>query len=601
MRHSYYALGLLVFFLPGVCRAEDKDAPEQLLSAKTQIYIRFDGIEAHRASYDKTAIGKMMKGDTGTFVAGISNQLQESLGSLLTVNQLLTGTPPDKLQKLQKHASEAGKLLPLLTDHGFIIAFEFRGLEPPSGQITLILPNAGDKSGPLLGALHLVAGLNKLEVAEKKIGSRAVSSLDLGEIHVIFWVEGKHAVLVVGTDDAEKTVKAMTASDHAPLTSAALFKRIQSFDKFDTGARAFVDVEAVVRFANTRGKEVEKLIEDLGVNNLKNIVFYSGFDGASERSIMEMEIPGPRKGLATLLSGKPFKLADVPPMPPDVTSWSMTNLDMAKFYDILVPAGERMAKLIAPEAGDIYKEYTKKVDELLGISLKKDLLDSLGGQLVQYSSPSEGPLNLGQSYMFKVKDAKKLEDALDTSIKSIAKATNVEIKNKKRMYKGAEVHELHFGQQTVPLVPTYTIYKDWLVISYYPQGVHGYIARANAEMGAWKPGPNVVKTFDALPQEYISVSYSDPRPSIKTLLSIAPIIGASVNSFAPDFTVDVGTLPNAQEANRHLFPNVSVTTDDGKVLRMETRASLALPFELTGIDTFVLFFGFALPLRFFGM
>src|SRR5260370_11853688 len=123
MRHSYYALGLLVFLLPGVARAaQEKDAPEHLLSGKSQIYIRWDGIEGHRASYDKTAIGKMMKGDTGTFVAGVFGQLQESLGSLLTVDQLLTGTPPDKLQKLQKHATESGKLIPLLSEHGLILA-----------------------------------------------------------------------------------------------------------------------------------------------------------------------------------------------------------------------------------------------------------------------------------------------------------------------------------------------------------------------------------------------------------------------------------------------------------------------------------------------
>ena len=32
-----------------------------------------------------------------------------------------------------------------------------------------------------------------------------------------------------------------------------------------------------------------------------------------------------------------------------------------------------------------------------------------------------------------------------------------------------------------------------------------------------------------------------------------------------------------------------ITTDDGKVLRQETRASLSLPFDVTGIDTYALF------------
>src|SRR4029077_6057228 len=130
--------------------------------------------------------------------------------------------------------------------------------------------------------------------------------------------------------------------------STELFKRVHGFDKFETGARAYIDVAAITKLANPRGKDVEALMTELGVDNLKSIVFYSGFDGASERSILEMETPGPRKGLLTLLNGKPFKLGDVPPMPPDVSSWSMTNLDAAKFYDVLVPAAERIAGMIAP-------------------------------------------------------------------------------------------------------------------------------------------------------------------------------------------------------------------------------------------------------------
>jgi hypothetical protein len=41
---------------------------------------------------------------------------------------------------------------------------------------------------------------------------------------------------------------------------------------------------------------------------------------------------------------------------------------------------------------------------------------------------------------------------------------------------------------------------------------------------------------------------------------------------------DLDLIPNAQEATRHLFPNVTIGTDDGKRLRSDTHASLALPF-----------------------
>src|SRR5262249_56692238 len=133
---------------PAGGRAAEKARPgpgaaEQLLPAGTQIYLRWDGIAAHRAAYGKTALGQMMQGDTGTFLASVFDQVQEGLGTLLTVEQLLGGVPPEKLQKLQADAAEAAKLPGVLTERGFVFALELRGLDPPAGQVTLIIPDAG--------------------------------------------------------------------------------------------------------------------------------------------------------------------------------------------------------------------------------------------------------------------------------------------------------------------------------------------------------------------------------------------------------------------------------------------------------------------------
>ena len=123
--------------------------------------------------------------------------------------------------------------------------------------------------------------------------------------------------------------------------------------------------------------------------------------------------------------------------------------------------------------------------------------------------------------------------------------------------------------------------------------MQGYVQRANGEMVGWKPSEKVKATLEKLPKEFVSIGYSDPRPTLKQLFSLAPLIGATVNNLSPEVNFEVGTLPNAQEATRHLFPNVSVVTDDGKVLRVESRSSLTLPLDVTGLDTYglLLFFG----------
>ena len=77
-------------------------------------------------------------------------------------------------------------------------------------------------------------------------------------------------------------------------------------------------------------------------------------------------------------------------------------------------------------------------------------------------------------------------------------------------------------------------------------------------------------------------------------------MGGAISSFAPQIKVEVGAIPNAHEATQHLFPNVSVVSDDGTTLRSETRASLQFPIELTGLDTYALFlFGFGVLSRVF--
>ncbi len=588
MRH-HHGLALLLLLAPGPLRAED--SPESLLPAGTQVYLRFDGIDAHRAAYLKTGLGQMLQGDTGTFLSSLFKQLEDGVSVGVTLEQLLRGASPQQMKKMQADAGAVTRLPGLLGDRGFLLALELRSLEPPQGQLTLILPDAGPKPDPLFGALRLAAALAKADVKEVKVGDRTVSSLNLEVVHLTWWVEGKHAVLTLGTDGPEAAVKSMTSGKHERLTASPLFKRVQGFDKFETVARAFIDTRAFAKMGGRRGGEMRRLLDDLGIDRLQSLVFYSGYDGKTQRDLVEWDVPGPRKGLMALLAGKPFRLADVPPLPPDVVGWSMTNFDAGALYDTALLAAEDIVRLVSPDDVPKVKEVVKEADKLLGLDLRKDLLGSLGGQFAQYASPGDGPLALGQMVLLRVKDAEKLQGAIDQAIKSLAQAAGVEVKIRKKTYRGAEMRLVQVRQEGFVFVPTYAVVDGWLAVSLFPQPVEGCIARVRGTMPAWKPSPEIAETLRQMPQEFVSISWDDPRPSLKMLLSIAPLVGGSVASFAPDVNFDVSILPNAQEATRHLFPNVSVLTDDGKTLRSETRGSLALPFDLTGLDTYAIFAG----------
>jgi len=199
---------------------------------------------------------------------------------------------------------------------------------------------------------------------------------------------------------------------------------------------------------------------------------------------------------------------------------------------------------------------------------------------MQYSSPSEGIFSLGQVTLIKVKDVKKLQTALDNLGKKLGSSPGVPVAIKKKPYHDVDLRQIDIRTPGIFYAPTYGIHKDWLVFSLYPQPVHGYVLRATGKLPVWMPGKGLKENLDKFPGECVSVSVSDPRPTVRFLLSVLPTIVAGVNSASEftGFTLDVSLLPNAQEVTQHLFPNVSIATDDGETLRLETRASLAFPF-----------------------
>ena len=427
-----------------------------------------------------------------------------------------------------------------------------------------------------------------MPVKESKEGGHSLYTIEAGPANLGWWVEGKHAVLVVSTDKIAVAAKRMRSGNHARLTTHALYQRLHGFKDFETAARAYIDVAALAKLARTAHKDAGKLIDALGLDGLKSVSFLSGFENNAERSLTELDLSGGRKGLLSLLNGKPFKLGDVPPLPPDVISWSVTSFDSGAYYDTLVKAAEVVVGMVAADYLPQMKEYLKKADAVLGIDVRKDLLGSLGDRLVQYNSPAEGVFTFGQTIMLRVKDAKKLEESLEKAIKGLATLTNADVKIKKRKYRGVDLREVYVAQQGFIFVPTYAIHNGWLVIGYFPQLVQGYILRATGELPAWKPDASVRQSLAMLPKEFLSVSVSDPRPSVKQILALAPLVGGGVRSFFPDSKFDVGLIPNSHEVCKHLFPNVSVVADDGKVVRIHTRASLGLPFDVAGLDAYVL-------------
>jgi hypothetical protein len=561
--------GLAVLLVLAVPRfAPAQEGPEKLVPPNTQIFLRWDGFDAQRPAYEKTALGKMMQGDTGKFLDALWVWIAEAAeAAAAQADPNAPGLVKDGFASLTS-----------VVKNGVTISVAAGNINPPQAQLTLVFPKSG---GTLIPLASKLTSVGNAPVQPTQVGKRTVNQISVPFVNFAWWSEGDDAVFFVGTDDPVAYAKRIDANETG-LGSNPLYKQVSAFREFPVWSRGYVDMVALAKLGSDFSPQVGRLIEDLGLKGVKSVTFISGFDGDVERTIAEVDIPGPRKGLLALTSTKKISLSNLPALPADVTGFSASNFNAGSFYDTGVQIVEAVVRIFAPEQADNVKEGIKQVEGLLGVRLGEDLFGSFDDLTIRYSTAAEGPLGLGSVYLLKVKDEKKLQGSVDKLVAAVQNFPFVPIEVKKRNYHGVEVSIIQVNAPGTISALSFTTHKGWFVLANYPQGVYGYILRSKGELPTWQADGKLTKALAAFPKEFTSISISDPRPTVQTAFSLLPpliTLGNGFTQFAPGLKpFDVGLIPHAQEATRHLFPNITVTTDDGKKIRSETRASLALPF-----------------------
>jgi hypothetical protein len=553
--------------LPGICLAQA--ATEKYLSPTTQIYLRWDGYDAHRTGFEKTNSGQLLKGDMGTFLANLWTHLNENLDLLERVNPQIAAL-----------AKQLPGTLSALGKHGFALGIEVRKVSPPEVEMVCVFPGNGGPKGSMSKFVARILEVTGAPTKELRVNDIVMKHVSFAPLEWAFGSDGDTALMILGTvDPAQALRRGHTKGNN--ISKNAVYKEMRGFKEFEVCSQGFVDVGGFARLVSGISPEIKELVNDLGIKGLKSITFHSGFDGTAGRSVTDMNMPGERKGLLAMTKSRKFTLQELPALPHDSNSFSASSIDAPQMYDSVLHAIESGVKVFSPDVADVIKIGIQAAEAQIGISIRDDLLASLGDLTVSYTSPSESPLpllNLGSVTLIQVKNEKKLRATLETLLKSLSNIPDLEVK--KRNYRGVEVLELNTGGISGY---TMTIHKGWLAVASYPQPVHGFILRSTGEFPTWKADAATAKVLATLPKEFVGFSYSDPRPGIELALSVVPPVVSALNGAAKIFLpemrpFDVSTVPHPLEVNRFLFPTISVSIDDGKKLRVDTRSALALPF-----------------------
>ena len=633
-------LALLLLAAPAPVRAADP--PEALLSPTTQLYVRWDGVTPHRAAYEASALGAVMKGPTGDSVRAILAKGPKLLGSALLADPLREGRPPAELKAVHADLKHAEKLLDLLCDHGVVLAAEVNEPRPtlagvgkalggllgagpgpapdsflPDARVFAVVPNAGPKAEVIFGTIRLLtrqgdSPVEPLPPALERTGFVLKPQAADGPVKAAWWVEGDHVVFYAGSAPVEAAVKGVRANlAKGGITNHPLLARSRKAGDFEAVARGYVDAGSVVGLAKRlAGPFVPGLadkVDGVGLGNLKAVVFSSGFKGKESRALYEFDLPGERKGLARVLKPTPVTMSDLPPLPPDVSRFSLLRVDYTAAFDAgltvidaLVQEQfgvEEMGKTPA-EVSKLRREFLEReLNKAAGIDARADLLAHLGDKVCIFQSPTEGLSVLGTVVCISVKDGAKVKTAADRLVRTVEGLAGGRLKVRKKTLAGVEIREV-YGRDVGFLVPTYAVVGDWLVIAGHPQPVQGLVLRQAGTLGRWKPDSDTARRLGGMPADAIGVQYCDPRSPAQNLCTVGPLalgflsLAISQRGNETEFDpIDIGLVPNGHELARHLFPNLTYTRDDGKTVRVEVNDSFSLPGEFVGVE--VLGFAFA--------
>ncbi len=569
-------LAALLLLTPGWAFAQT--GPEHVLPAKSQLYFRWDGAGAHRQEFEATAFGKTMQGDTGKFLVELWSYAKDN------IEQLIDQKNPEAAAIFK----DVTKALHTVVDSGVVVGVELDQVNPPRVNAVLVFPGSGGDAGTLLPLIQKAAEVTGADIKKETIGRRTVQRAEIPipnaplSLYLGWWKEGKDAVMLFGTADPIEYVKTIDGKKTG-LANHPLFKKVHGFKEFTTGSRGYLDMHGLVGPFAELSPDASKLVDALGVKGLKSVTFVSGYEGKGFRGVTEVDMPGPRTGLLELYSTRKISLKDLPVMPSDATSFSAGSMEVGKGYDVLLGLVEAGVRIFAPDQADNIKPAVQAIEQVVGVNFRDDLFGCFGDMTVSYSSPAEGPFGLGSTTLFKVKDGPKLVRSIETLIKNIPPIPGVEVSLKKKTFRDVEIMDVFINANNFnSRLGSLAVYKDWLVYSQYPQGVKGFVLRSHGELPVWKANAELTKVLDQFPtKEFIAIQVSDPRPMIEGLLAFTPIVIDLANKltpFVPNLRpFDLDLVPHAQQATRGLFPSVSITTDDGKKLRTESRSSVGLP------------------------
>ncbi|HUT01852.1 MAG TPA: hypothetical protein VM031_05320 [Phycisphaerae bacterium] len=312
--------------------------------------------------------------------------------------------------------------------------------------------------------------------------------------------------------------------------------------------------------------------------------------------------PAPHRGLLLPLAGTPLTDADLAAVPHDADLLAAVNLSPEAAYAEL----RRVVKAIEPRADEALAKALGGAEDEIGLSLRRDLLASLGDTWVLSSAPSQGGFLTGTLLTAEVKDAVKLAAAIKRIELKLqppppaAPAPPIDGRAPRRrrrrpagpvieILKSARV-EIHYlalpsRRMPLPVAPAWAVHKGKLYLAPYPQVIQAAVAAS----GTRKPITQDVafrKVRGKIAGKCSILGYCNPPKIARQVYNWALIgwtLGANAISGETDVPVRPDWLPSISSIEKYLWPQVCAVSADGEGISFEGYGSLPSPVLAAGL------------------
>ena len=576
-------VGCACCLVPGIAQEAKSPAPEKLLPADAIVYIGWDGTAAHRTAWEKTAAYEaVVKSGLSDVIAKFTEFLEQQAGNEAPVRQIVGG-------------------LEGLVGSGFFLAVGApnTGDGPPAPQATMVVPGGAGALAQINAMATQIGAAGAAEVETEKTGSRIVTRMKFREMPMVefgWWAEGKHLVIAAGMGAVDTALN--TAAGKSPtIETSAVWKKYRAKADFEVALTAWIDLAAIRKIAapipvappapGQAPTTVADILKSLGLDRIGPAAMRLGFKGKTIWSETTIEAPSPRTGLLAFDS-KPISLADLPPLPEGTDGFYAGRMDWSAAGQGLVKIGSELSQKLNPGAPPM-DTMLNGIQQQIGVNLQKDLFDPLGDLLVFYGDPRQGVFGLGTGLALSVDDAKTLRATLDKLMVPLLQGMGANARIQASKKSGRIVQHLEFP--FFPLIsPAWTVDDKWLAIGLSPQTVDAFIRRLDGKLDRWVPSADAKAALAEMPGKYTSLTYSDPREGIRTVIGLVPVITSTMIAAAPrtqpfggpqvqpQSPLSPADLPAAEAVTRPLFPNLSVCTMSDGEIRWTNRTSLpAIP------------------------